>query len=95
MSMYLSFHGLAAAKSTVWKCSDGKWLASMTAKDDGKGNDAEEVTFSTKSCETRDEALAALFSMVRLLSDSVMRVQLEESVKDKEATLIANGSESV
>ena len=83
MSMYMSFHGLAEVKATVWLCSDGDWMGRIVIGNDPKAAAAEEITISTDSYKTREDVMEALFAMVQKFSDSVLRVQMEESIKDK------------
>ncbi len=84
MSMFVSFHGFNSAEARVYQHADGKWYGQLTLLNDGKDAEPEHVTlnFGPKTC--KEDIVAAVFEAAQDISDAVTKMQLEESIKDKE-----------
>jgi hypothetical protein len=85
----MSMHDFLDASVQVFP-SQGFWYGCFLVYDG-----TTRLPLHTRACASKESAIEEMFRLTKVISDSVMRVQLEESVKDKEATLIANGSESI
>lgn len=83
--MFVSFQGFSDAKAIIYQSADKRWYGQLTLMNNATNADPEHITINIGPKLDKEDAVQAVFEAAQDIMDSVLHMQLEESIKDKEA----------